>query len=75
MSPNHCEGNSLVKLLGEGAYFSESCFSENVVAEEITNINMEGTIKRWNDDDQCQLCQEATQCLGLNCTKIQELCF
>ena len=75
MCPCYYDNVSMVKLIREGAYFSESCFSENAVAEQITNINMEGAIKRCNNDDQRELYQEVTQCLGLKYAQIQELCL
>ena len=44
-----------------------------MVAEEITNVSMESTIKRWNVDDQCKLYQDVIQYLGLT-TKILKKC-
>ena len=56
-------------------FYIESYFSEDVVAMEMTNLDVNVSIKKWNDWEQYQLCHDVLQWLECNGDEIEDLCF
>ena len=42
----------MIERLGNGKCYNDSCFSDDIVAENISNSRMESTISSWDYSDQ-----------------------
>ena len=54
----------MVERLGNGSHYSDSYLSDNIIAENMSNMHVESTVSIWDSSDQCQLYHEAMKCLG-----------
>ena len=65
----------MIESLGDGIDRSDSYFSDDVVAENISNLHLDGVVSSWDDSNQWQLYQEAMTYLGHRVSNKDYLCF
>ena len=56
-------------------HYESSYFSSDVNAEKIDSIGHDEKMKIWDDDDQCQLHQEALISMVFSGKEVDEFCF
>ena len=59
IKPCYYDEVSMTHHLGVGVFYQESHFSENVVETTMDAADVDNTIKKLDDEDQCQLYYEA----------------
>ena len=75
LKPYYYDDEDVISKLGEGTFYRDSCFSENVVEQKIDSVNVDVLMQKWNDQDQHQLHHEALQWINYQGDEIEGLCM
>ena len=57
----YCDGEEMVDRLSSGLFYQETYFSSEVNEESLDTVKVDAPIKRWDNQDQCQLFCKAMQ--------------